>query len=104
MARIQEIMREGEEIRDELTLVDGDALHSLADLLFRGGDDLKYLPWIGGVEFDGIHLAMAEGIAALHHPRTAFGVVAGLEDQDILAGVLASHAGAAQQLRGLVAS
>ena len=47
---------------------------------------------------------MAVGVAAFDHAGSALGVVAGLENEDKLLGVLAAHVGAAQQLRGLVAA
>src|ERR1035437_4482904 len=104
VARVKKVARESEEIGDELPFVYADALHPLADTFFRGGDYFKNFPWVGGVEFHGSHLAMAKGIAALHHAWAALGVIAGLEHYDILAGVLAAHFGAPQEFRGFVAS
>src|SRR5271157_6287902 len=62
MARVEQVAREDEEIRNELPLINGDALHPLADALFRGGDYFENFPGIDGVEFNGIHLAVAQGI------------------------------------------
>jgi len=104
VARIKKVAREGEEAFNELAFIDGDALNSLADILFRIGDSLQNLPRVAGLEFDGVHFAVAHGIAAFNHARPALGVVVGLENHNVLAGVLTPHIGAPQKLRGLVAS
>jgi hypothetical protein len=96
MVGIEKIADKGKKPIDKLAFIDGDAFDSFANLLFRGGDGLQNFPGVAGVEFQGIHFAVAEGIAALDDAWAAFGVVAGLEDENILAGVLAAHLGAAQ--------
>ena len=102
MAGFKQIFDEEEEGVDELTLVDGDALDTLANLLLFLGDDGQNLPGIGGIEGVCLHLAVAEGVAALNQARTALGVVAGLEEQDVLVSILTANIGTAQQFGGFV--
>src|SRR3984957_21068830 len=98
------MLDEEKKLIDELALVDGDALHALADFLFGFADCAKDFPGIVGLELNGAHFAAAVGIAAFHNSRSAFGVIAGLEHKDVLLGVLAAHIGAAQQLGCFVAA
>jgi hypothetical protein len=101
---IEQVAREEEKVLDELALIDGDALDFFADFLFSLRDGLENFPWILGVEFEGIHFSVTVGVAAFDHARTALGIVAGLEQENILACVLAAHVCAAQQFGGFVAT
>ena len=104
MAGVEQVLDEEKKLIDKLAFVDGDALHALADFLLRVADCAEHLPRVSGSEFNGAHFAAAVGIAALDHAGTALGVVARLEHQDVLLGVLAPHIGAAQQFGSLVAA
>ncbi len=88
-------------------------IDALADALLSGGEDGQGLsggedgqggPGIGGGEFDGFHFAAAVGVAAFDNAGGGLGVRAGLEQEDVLLGVLAADFDAAQKLRGLVAA
>ena len=102
VAGFEQVFDEEEEGVDELAFVNGDALDALANLLLFLGDDGQNLPGIGGIEGVCLHLAMTEGVAALNQARTALGVVAVLEEQDVLVGILTANVGTAQQFGGFV--
>jgi hypothetical protein len=104
VAGLKQALGEEEEILHELALVEGDALNALADALLARGYDGQDRPWIGGEEFDCFHFAAAVLIAAFDETGGGLGVRAGLEQHNVLPGVLAADFNAAQQLGGLVAA
>ncbi len=97
-------MRKEKEVGDELAFVNGDALDVFADFLLEIVDGFDNGPRITGRKFKSRHLGVAVGIAAFDETGTALGVVAGLENQNVLLGVLAAHISAAEQLCGFIAA
>ena len=104
VAGLKQALGEEEKIGDELAFVEGDALDALADALLTRGDDGQHRPGIGGEKLDRLHFAAAVLIAAFDEAGSGFGVCTGLEQHDVLAGVLTADFNAAQQLGGLVAA